>query len=118
MSDALAAGLAALASIKGDVLTYCATQNGTYTALTGFVIHVARVEPIRDGGERHIEELQESATVKGPLTPVLARGAFIKDTLNGNTIWYIEAVKTDQQQVATCRRTTQLDATPDRGARR
>ncbi len=117
MSDALAAGLAALASIKGDALTWCATQAGSYAALTGFVIHVDRVEPVRMDDNQHIEKLIETATVKGPLTPVLARGYYIKDTLNSNLVWYVEAVKVDQQQVARCRRVTQLAVTPNRGAR-
>ncbi len=118
MSDALAAGLAALAAIKGDALTWCATYGGSYAALTGFVIHVDRVQPAIMNDSRHLEEQEETATVKGPLTPALVRGYFVKDTLNSNRIWYVEAVKVDQQQIARCRRVNQLDATPDRGARR
>ncbi len=118
MSDALAAGLAALATIKGDALTWCATYGGTYAALTGFVIHVDRVEAVRMNDERHIEEQEETATVKGPLTPLMVVGYFIKDTLNSNRIWYIEGLKVDQQQVIRCRRISQGIATPNRGARR
>ena len=118
MSDALAAGLAALATVKGDALTYCATYGGSYAALTGFVIHVDRVEPVQQSDARNIEEQVEGATVKGPTTPLMVRGYFIKDTLNSDRIWYVESVKIDQQQILKCRRTNQLDATPNRGARR
>ncbi len=117
MSDTLAAGLAALATIKGDALTYCATVAGSYAALTGFVIHVDRADPVRMSGDRNLEEDEEWATVKGPLTPLMVVGYFIKDTLNANRIWYVEAVKVDQQQVIRCRRISQGIATPNRGAR-
>jgi hypothetical protein len=116
MSDILAAGLASLASIKGDVLTYCATYGGTYAALTGFVIHVDRVQPIRDG-QGHIEEQEETATAKGPATPLLVVGYFVKDTANADRIWLVEGVKVDQQQIARLRRFTQGTATPNRGTR-
>lgn len=117
MSDALAAGLAALAAVKGDVLTYATTYAGTYAALTGFVIHVDRVQPITDTPS-HIEEQEETATVKGPATPLLAVGNFVKDVTNGNRIWMVEGVKVDQQQIARLRRYTQGAVTPNRGARR
>lgn len=118
MSDALAAGLAALASIKGDSLTYCATYGGTYVALTGFIIHVDRVQPMQDS-PGHIEEQEETATVKGPASPALAEGYFVKDVTNGNRIWRVDAQpKNDQQQIARLRRYTQGAITPNRGSRR
>lgn len=117
MSDALAAGLAALAAVKGDVLTYSATFAGTYAALTGFVIHVDRVQPVTDTPS-HIEEQEETATVKGPTTPLLVAGYFVKDTANADRIWYVEGVKIDQQQIARLRRVTQGAVSPNRGSRR
>ncbi len=118
MSTLLASAIASLATTKGDSLTYCATLSGSYTALTGFIIHVDRVQPVTMNDSRHTEEQEETATVKGPSTPALVRGYFVKDVTNGNKVWYVEAVKFDQQQIARCRRVNQLDATPDRAARR
>ncbi len=118
ISDALATALSTIGTAKGEALTYATTLAGSYTPLTGFVIHIDRVQPAIMNDSRHIEEQEETATVKGPLTPVLARNYFVKDTINGNKLWLVEAVKFDQQQIARCRSVTQLTATPDRGARK
>ncbi len=118
MSTALAQALAALGTFKGDALSYCATVAGSYTALTGFIIHVDRVDAVRSNDGGMIEEQWETATLKGPLSPALSVGYFIKDTLNNNRVWYLEGIKVDQQQIARLRRIDQGIATPNRGGSR
>lgn len=118
ISDALAAGLAALATAKGDALSYATSVGGTYTALTGWVIHPQPSIPgYSHDDERHLETQTELAIAKGPLSPVIATGYYLKDTANGDRVWYVESVATDLQQIVNLRRITQGDATTNRKAR-
>ena len=113
MSDILAAGLTVLSGTRSESLTYCATLAGTYAALTGWVLTIDRLPaPVFDG-QSQVGEIAQTATLKGPLTPVLARGNFITDG-NGQK-WSVEGVKTEQQQICTLMRTKVTTRAPDRG---
>ncbi len=114
MSDALASALSALASIKGESLSYCATVGGTYLAMTGWCLHKDRVQPFMEA-EREIELQAQTATLKGPLAPAMTVGLFVKDSsVSPARIYVIEAVKSEAQQVCGCKRTTAGTATPNR----
>lgn len=113
MSDILASGLSALSSARSESLSYCATLAGSYTALTGWVLTIDRLPSPLFEGKSQADEVAQTATLKGPLTPVMARGYFITD---GNSQkWSIEGVKTEQQQICTLMRTKVTKRGPDRG---
>lgn len=114
MSDILAAGLSALATVRGDTLSYCATLGGSYTALTGWVLIIDRLPAPAFNEQSQSGEIAQTATLKGPLSPALQRGWFITD---GNSQkWAIEGVKTEQQQICTLMRTKVTTKSPDRGS--
>lgn len=113
MSDILAAGLSSLATLRGESLSYCATVSGTYVALTGWVLVIDRVPAPAFNDQTQAGEVAQTATLKGPLSPALARGYFITDG-NGQK-WSVEGVKTEQQQVCTLMRTKVTKRGPDRG---
>lgn len=113
MSDILAAGLSVLSSARSESLSYCATLSGTYTALTGWVMTIDRTAAPVFADQTQSGEVAQTATLKGPLTPVMVRGYFITD---GNSQkWAVEGVKTEQQQVVTLMRTKVTTRAPDRG---
>lgn len=113
MSDILASGLSMLATVRSESLSYCSTVGGTYTALTGWVLLIDRLPAPVFNDENQAGEVQQTATLKGPLSPALQRGWFIKD--GNNEIWAVEGVKGEQQQVCTLMRTKVTKRGPDRG---
>ena len=118
LSDALAQAHAALSPFKGESLSYAATQAGSYTTLTGFVLLKARVDPVMHDDGRGMEMQMQQATLKGPLTPALATGQFIKDSsVTPAEIYSVESVKVEAQQIANLRRSPVLAGTPNRNAR-
>lgn len=117
LSDALAQAHAALSPFKGESLSYSATQAGTYTALTGFVLLKARVDPVMHDDERGMDMQMQGSTLKGPLTPALELGQFVKDSsVSPAQIYYVESVKVEAQQIANLRRASVLAGTPNRKA--
>ena len=117
IEDLIADGLADLSEAKSESLSYSATQAGSYTAITGFVLVMNATENVREFDDRSMEQQIETATLVGPLAPAIARGNFVKDSHNSDRIWYVESVTTDQQQIAKCRRVHQIATTINRGAR-
>lgn len=113
MSDSLAAALSILSDAKGESLTYATTLAGSYSALTGFVLHIDRLPAPAFSEESQAGEVAQTATLKGPLSPALARGYVVLDG-NGQ-YWAIEGVKTEAQQVCTCQRTKVTKRGPNRG---
>lgn len=113
MSDILASGLSLLSSVRSDAPSYSATFAGTYTPLTGFVLIIDRLPAPAFNEERQAGEIAQTATLKGPLTPALSRGQFVKD--GNNDIWAVEGVKAEQQQICTLMRTKVTKRGPDRG---
>ena len=114
ISAGLATALSALSIAKGDSLTYATTKGGSYSALTGWVLHVERLSAPIFGDQAQAGEVVQSATLKGPLTPVMARGYFV---LDGNGLyWAVEGVKTEAQQICVLMRTKVTERAPNRGA--
>lgn len=113
MSDILASGLSLLSSVRSESLSYATTLAGSYTALTGWVLTIDRLPAPVFSDQAQVGEVVQTATLKGPVTPALARGYFITDG-NGQ-IWAVEGVKTEQQQVCTLMRTKVTTRAPDRG---
>jgi len=112
MSDILALGLAVFVDINGDALGYRVGTSGSFTALPGFTINHDRIgEPQYDDDDRVMAQ-RETATVKGPLAPVLVKGYQVQDS--GGSTWAIESVKSDQQQVCTLWREVVAEHGPDR----
>lgn len=114
MSDILANGLAALATAKGESVGYRTGTSGSFTALTGFVLIQQRV-PEPSFSDRDEQEQQIfNAVLKGPLSPAMAIGYQIQDTVTGY-VWAVRSIKNDVQQVCTLERTEATSFTPDRG---
>lgn len=104
--------------MKGEALSYATTQGGAYTALTGFVLLKSRVDPVMQDDQRGMEMQLQGATLKGPLTPALTQGQFVKDSsVSPAEIYYVEAVKVEAQQISSLRRSPVLTGTPNRNAR-
>ena len=103
-----------LATAKGESLQYATTLTGSLAALTGFVLHQDRVgEPVYN--QNDLAEAQNfSATLKGPVTPALAKGHKVKDLITGLE-WAVESSKIDTQQVCRLMRRVDLVHGPDRG---
>lgn len=114
ISDMLARGLSVLATAKSESVAYRPGISGGFTALTGFVLIQQRVAaPIFDDAQEQ-EEQRLSATLKGPLSPVLFRGYQIQDTVTG-LIWAVQSNKTDVQQVCQLELVKVTQFTPNRG---
>lgn len=113
IGDAIAPGLAALSTLKGESLGYRTGTTGSFTALSGFCLHQARGEaPMFD--ETHASEVQKRlATLKGPVTPAMARGYQVKDLITG-IIYAVQFVKIDVQQVCALEEREPTKRTPDR----
>jgi len=109
----LAAGLSSLSTLKGDSLGYRISTSGSFTALTGWCLHQARVdEPIFD--ESSNAEIQNrTAILKGPISPVMAKGYQIYDYVTSLT-WAVESAKLDVQQVCSLKLQVTIKRTPDR----
>jgi hypothetical protein len=73
MSDILAAGLSVLSTVRSESLSYAATQSGSYTALTGWVLTIDRLPSPVFNDQTQAGEVQQTATLKGPLTPAITR---------------------------------------------
>lgn len=114
MSDAITAGLATLATAKGQSLQYATAHGQAFAALAGFVLIQDRIVPPAYGDDERAGIVPQTGIIKGPLTPALSINYEIKDVITG-AVWAVEGVKTDVQQVATVRRTDLTERGPDRG---
>jgi hypothetical protein len=116
-SDIFATGLAELATVHGHSVSYCATYGGTYVALPGFLLIQQRPVP-HSQDEAHGMEVQLlGAVLKGPLTPAMVDGYFIKD-VNSGQIYSCRKPKLEAQQIANLEVATPQVFGPDRdGAR-
>lgn len=105
---------AILATAKGESLQYATALTGSLATLTGFVLHQDRIgEPVYN--DRDIAEAQQfTATLKGPVTPVLAIGYKVKDLVTGFE-WAVESSKIDTQQVCRLMRRIDIVHGPNRG---
>jgi hypothetical protein len=118
ISSALASALSAIATAKGEVLSYATAHGQSFTALTGFVIHQDRVgEPTHDDQGRVVSQVRR-AVLKGPVSPLMAKGYEIKDSKPTTPIvWAVEGVKIEEQQIVTLMREERVGPYgPDRGA--
>lgn len=114
MSTALTAGLAALATAKGESVGYRTSTSGAFTTLTGFVLIQQRV-PEPTFSDRDEQEQQVfNAILKGPTTPALAVGYQIQDSVT-SYVWSVRSIKNDVQQVCMLERTEATNFTPNRG---
>ncbi|MBA3591562.1 hypothetical protein [Methylibium sp.] len=114
ISTALAQALAAVATARGESLSYrAAVGTGSYIALSGFVLDRDEIAPPFHDEQQAAEETVRSGRLCGPLTPVLTVGMGIRD--GNNQEWAIETAELDQQQLCTVRRTTVANAGPNRG---
>lgn len=114
MDDMLALGLSTLATTKGEDLSWRAGESGGFTALTGFCLEVDRVgEPVFDEDDKATVQ-KRTATLHGPLTPVLSQGGQVRDG-KGGLDWTIESVKLGNKQVCLLWRHEVLATGPDRG---
>jgi hypothetical protein len=114
VSDALARGLSALATAKGEALAYQAGVSGGFTALTGFVLIQQRVPDPSFSESDEQEQQVFNAVLKGPATPALAVGYQIQDTVT-SYVWAVRSIKNDVQQVCMLERTKATNFTPNRG---
>jgi hypothetical protein len=114
ISDAMTTALDALATAKGESLQYATTLGGSYTAMSGFVLHQDLVsEPVYNEHDR-ADSQSFSATLKGPVTPALAVGYEVKDTVTGLR-WAVESVMVDVQQICRLMRRVERTRGPNRG---
>ncbi len=98
-SDILATGLAELATVHGHSVSYCATYGGTYVALPGFLLIQQRPSAHTQDDDHGMEVQTLGALLKGPLTPAMVDGYFIKD-VNSGTIYACRKPKFEAQQIA------------------
>jgi hypothetical protein len=114
ISTALATALSALATAKGESLTYATTIGGSHSVLTGFVLHQDRIaEPSYDEHDR-ADSQKMTAILKGPASPAMAIGYEIIDTVT-TWHWAVESVKSDVQQVCRLMRRVPITHGPNRG---
>lgn len=98
-SDLFAPALALLADTHGHSASYCATYGGTYVALPGFVLNEQRPTSHIQDDSHQIEVQVRTATLIGPMTPVLVDGYFIKN-VNTGTIYSCRQPKLGPPQIA------------------
>lgn len=104
---------AALATAFGHSVSYCATYGGTYIPLPGFLLLQQRPGP-RSRDDDHGMEVQVlGATLKGPLTPAMADGYFIKNE-NTGVIYSCRQPKFEAQQIANLEVADPKEYGPDR----
>ena len=118
ISSALASALSAIATAKGESLSYATAAGQSFTALTGFVIHQDRVsEPVHDERGQVVAQ-RRRATLKGPVSPLMALGYQVKDSKPTTPLtWAVEGVKIEEQQIVTLMREERVGSYgPDRGA--
>jgi hypothetical protein len=120
LSDAMATALSAISSLDGITLGYRVASSGSYTTLTAgqFVFHKDRIPQAQYDERGALSQTIETATLKGPLTPALARGYYIQVGASSADEWIIESVMVKGQQIALCRRCDVHDLGPDRGKTR
>ncbi len=98
-SDIFATGLAELATVHGHSVSYSATYGGSYTALPGFLL-IQQRPSAHTQDDAHGAEVQVlGAVLKGPLTPAMLDGYFIKD-VNSGQIYSCRKPKFEAQQIA------------------
>ncbi len=98
-SDIFASGFTLLSDVHGHSVSYCATYGGTYVALPGFLLIQQRPPPHTQDDAHGIEVQVLGAVLKGPLTPAMVDGYFIKDVGTG-TIYSCRKPKFEAQQIA------------------
>ncbi len=117
ISRALANGLATIARAKGESVGYRTGTSGAYTALSGFVLQIDRLPPPTMDSDHDAQETLITATLKGPVTPVLAQGYQVRDDVSGIT-FAVQSLKLDVQQICILHSIDTQRLAPDRqGAR-
>lgn len=116
-SDIFASGLSVLSTVHGHSVSYATTYGGAYTALTGFVLIKDRPAPRTQDDDHQMEVQTLGGVLKGPLTPAMAHGYFIKDVNTGQIYSCLEP-KFEAQQIARVEVADPKQYGPDRkGAR-
>lgn len=113
VSDALAAALSAVASAKGETLSYRQNEDRAWTTLSGFVLDRDDVQAPAFDDESYAEATVRTARLSGPLSPTIDVGYQILDGNGG--IWAVYTTEKDQQQLCAVRFITLDNAGPDRG---
>jgi len=87
------------------------------TALTGFVLNIDRLPGASEDVDHQRESMVISARLKGPVTPLMVKGYYVKDNISG-TVFAVQSVKLDVQQSCLLESIKVTNLTPDRkGAR-
>lgn len=116
-SDIFASGFTVLADVHGHSVSYATTYAGTYTALTGFLLIKDRPAPRSQDDDHGMQVQSLGGTLKGPLTPAMIFGRFIKDVGTGQIYTCLEP-KFEAQQIARVEVVDPKQFGPDRkGAR-
>ena len=113
ISAILTKGLSALSTAKGESVGYRVGTSGGFTALPGFVLTAQRVPAPEYNQEEQAEKQKHTASLKGPVAPLLVRGYQVEDTVTG-FVWSVRSVKIDVQQVCVLERVEAITFTPDR----
>lgn len=113
VGDALAVGLVALSGAIGASLQYRTGTSGGFTALTGWVLIQNRVDPIMFDESRAAEEQQRTASLKGPVSPLMVQGYQVQDITTG-IIWAIQSAKLGPHQVCVLEYVSTTKRTPER----
>ncbi len=116
-SDIFATGLAELATVHGHSVSYSTTYGGSYTALPGFLLIAQRPPPHEQDDDHQMMVQRQGAVLKGPLTPAMVDGYFIKD-VNTGLIYSCRTPKFEAQQIANLEYTDPKLFGPDRNGAR
>jgi len=115
LSSAMADALAAISAFDGLTLGYRTATSGSFTTLTGWVFHKDRVPTETYDSAGHASASMQTATLKGPLSPAMARGYQVQVDSSSTDIWAVESVMTKGQQICLLRRMPVDTLAPDRG---
>jgi hypothetical protein len=117
MSDILAAGLSVLSTVKGESVGYRTGTTGSFTALPGWTITQDRTQPEFHDADGGADVVRRTATLKGPLSPALAKGYQIEDGTT-SLVWAVQGVTFDQQQICLLELVVVDQFAPDRKGQR
>ena len=118
LSDAMASALSQISTFDGLTLGYRTGTSGAFTTLTGFVMHKDRLPSTQFDDRRDVEMTLQTATLKGPLSPALAKGYQVQVDSSASDIWSVENVMVKGQQIALLQRRPVHTLAPDRGQNR
>lgn len=117
ISDAIAAALTSLATAKGESLGYRTGTSGSFTTLTGWVLHRDNFPQAAFDEKQSAERYEQTGTLTGPSgSPAMVAGYQVQD--GNSAAWVVESVMVDQQQVCLLRRIVTRQLGPDRGSAR